>query len=138
VQAMRQRQAPDDVMLRAVGPGFRERAPARAFLYREINLMNPPRELEPNGFTSGEGPKAPELAQMKTPTLLIVGEEDVVMPPFAMELSHKLIPGSRLEVVPDAGHSVYFEQPEIFNKLVLDFFRRVQARKSIQSKAVTA
>ena len=127
VETLRQRQAPDDVMLRAVSPGFREREPAKAFLYREVNLMNPPRDLEPNGFTSGEGPKAAELAQMAVPTLLIVGEEDVVMPPAAMELSQRLIPGSRLDVVADAGHSVYFEQPEIFNGLVLDFFARVQS-----------
>ena len=121
------RQAPDDVMLRAVAPGFRDSDPAKAFLYREISLMNPPKELEPNGFTSGEGPKAQELAQMGVPTLLIVGSEDVVMPPAAMELSHKLIPGSRLETVAGAGHSVYFEQPDIFNRLVLDFLAHVQS-----------
>ena len=121
------RKAPDDTMLRAVAPDFRDRDPAKAFLYREINLMNPPKELEPNGFTSGEGPKAQELAGMRTPTLLIVGSEDVVMPPAAMELSHKLIPGSRLEVVDGAGHSVYFEKPDIFNRLVLDFFAGIQS-----------
>ncbi|MCE2462971.1 MAG: alpha/beta hydrolase [Dehalococcoidia bacterium] len=121
------RKAPDDTMLRAVSPGFRDRDPAKAFLYREINLMNPPKELEPNGFTSGEGPKAQELSGMRVPTLLIVGSEDVVMPPAAMELSHKLIPGSRLEVVDGAGHSVYFEKPDIFNRLVLDFFAGIQS-----------
>ena len=89
--------------------------------------MNPPRDLEPNGFTSGEGPKASDLAQMRVPTLLIVGEEDVVMPPAVIEASHRLIPGSRLEVVAGAGHSVYFERPEIFNRLVLEFFGRVEA-----------
>ena len=120
------RKAPDDTMLRAVAPDFRDSDPAKAFLYREINLMNPPKELEPNGFTSGEGPKAQELAGMRVPTLLIVGSEDVVMPPTAMELSHKLIPGSRLEVVDGAGHSVYFEKPDIFNRLVLDFFAGIQ------------
>ena len=125
VEVLRRRQAPDDVMLRALSQGFRERDPAKAFLYREINLMNPPREPEPNGFTSGEGPKAAELAVMRVPTLLIVGEEDIVMPPDAMHLSQELIPGSSLEVVAGAGHSVYFEVPDIFNALVLDFFARV-------------
>ena len=89
--------------------------------------MNPSKYLEPNAFTSGEGPKAPELAGLRVPTLFIVGEEDLVMPPGAMELSQKLIPGSRLEVVANAGHSVYFEQPEIFNKLVLEFFARIRS-----------
>lgn len=127
VGMLRRRQDPEDLMLRALSSGFRQREPVKAFLYREINFMNPPRELEPNGFTSGEGPKAADLADVRVPTLLIVGAEDIVMPPDVMELSQQLIPGSRLEVVADAGHSVYFEQPEIFNNLVLEFVTRVQA-----------
>ena len=127
VEVLRQRKPTDDVLDRAVAPSFRHREPEKAFLYKEINLMNPPRDLEPNGFTSGEGPKASDLAQMRVPTLLIVGEEDVVMPPAVIEASHRLIPGSRLEVVAGAGHSVYFERPEIFNRLVLEFFGRVEA-----------
>ncbi len=125
VETIRNRKAPKDVTLRAMSAGFRDGDPAGAFLYQEINLLNPPRDPEPNGFTSGEGPKAEDLAGMRVPTLLIVGEEDQVMPPPAMERSRDLIPGSRLERVPGAGHSVYFEKPDLFNRLVLDFFSSV-------------
>lgn len=125
VETIRNRKAPKDVTLRAMSAGFRDGDPAAAFLYKEINLLNPPRDPEPNGFTSGEGPKAEDLAGMRVPTLLIVGEEDQVMPPPAMERSRDLIPGSRLERVPGAGHSVYFEKPDLFNRLVLDFFSSV-------------
>jgi 3-oxoadipate enol-lactonase len=125
VETIRSRKAPKDVTLRAMSAGFRDSDPAGAFLYKEINLLNPPRDPEPNGFTSGEGPKAEDLARMRVPTLLIVGEEDQVMPPPAMERSRDLIPGSRLERVPGAGHSVYFEKPDLFNRLVLDFFSSV-------------
>ena len=38
-----------------------------------------------------------------------------------MEAAHALIPGSRLEIVPDCGHSVYFEHPEVFNRVVTEF-----------------
>ena len=31
------------------------------------------------------------------------------------------VPGARLEIVPDTGHSVYFERPEAFNALVEGF-----------------
>ena len=125
VETIRNRKAPEDVSLRAMSANFRDSDPVGAFLYKEISLLNPPRDPEPNGFTSGEGPKAGELAGMKVPTLLIVGEEDQVMPPPAMELSRDLIPGSRLERVPGAGHSVYFEEPDVFNRLILDFFSSV-------------
>ena len=127
VDIIRNRKTPADVALRAMSATFRDSNPVGAFLYGQINLLNPPRDPELNGFTSGEGPKAGELARMQVPTLLIVGEEDPVMPPAAMELSRDLIPGSRLEVVPGAGHSVYFERPDVFNLLVLDFFSSVQA-----------
>ena len=127
VDVLIQRKSSNDVLDRAVSTSFREREPAKAFLYRQINLSNPARDPEPNGFISGEGPKSRELAGMKVPTLLIVGDEDIVMPPSVMEMSHKLIPGSRLEVVPGAGHSVYFERPDVFNDLVLDFFAGVEA-----------
>ena len=128
VETLRQRQVPEDVTRRALSAGFRERDPAKSFLYSQIHHLNPPRDLEPNSFLTGEGPKAPELARMTVPTLLIVGEQDVVMPPPVMELSRRLIPDSRLEVVAGAGHSVYFEQPEVFNRLVLDFFSSVMAK----------
>ncbi len=37
---------------------------------------------------------------------------------------HSRVPGSELHVVPEAGHSVYWERPETFNHLVLDFLDR--------------
>ena len=125
VDVIRRRDYPADLMLRALGPGFPEREPAKAFLYAQINGMNPPREPEPNGFLTGEGPKAPELAAMQVPTLLVAGDHDVLMPPPALQAAQKLIPGSRLEMVPGGGHSVYFEQPGLFNRLVLEFFAGV-------------
>jgi pimeloyl-ACP methyl ester carboxylesterase len=45
-----------------------------------------------------------------------------VMPISLMAVAQTLIPDSRMVVVPAAGHSVYFEQPETFNHLVLEFF----------------
>ena len=37
------------------------------------------------------------------------------------EAYRRLIPGARMVGVPGAGHSVYFEDPETFNRLVLEF-----------------
>jgi pimeloyl-ACP methyl ester carboxylesterase len=34
------------------------------------------------------------------------------------------IPGAELRIVPEGGHSLYWEQPELFNATLLDFFRR--------------
>src|SRR5215475_1331736 len=34
----------------------------------------------------------------------------------------KLVPQGKLETVPETGHSVYFQRPEVFNRLVFNFF----------------
>ena len=57
--------------------------------------------------------------------LLIVGEEDPISLVPAMRALQKLIPNSRLEIVPGAAHSTYFEQPAAFNKLLGEFFEQV-------------
>jgi pimeloyl-ACP methyl ester carboxylesterase len=56
------------------------------------------------------------------PVLCITGEEDVVMPTPAIEALVGLLPKGRLARVPRSGHSVYFERPELFNRLIADFF----------------
>ena len=57
------------------------------------------------------------------PTLLIVGEEDALAPPQIMEQMARCIAHARLIKVPGAGHSVYFERPEEFNRILLAFLR---------------
>ena len=43
------------------------------------------------------------------------------MPPAAVALLAAIVPGARLARVPKAGHSVYWERPETFNRLVDEF-----------------
>ena len=64
---------------------------------------------------------------MRTPTLLIVGEHDVIAPPSIMKMFQSYIPHARLAEVAGAGHSVYFEKPQEFNRLVLEFLADVGA-----------
>ena len=40
-----------------------------------------------------------------------------------MKLVAAHIPGCRFEVIPEAGHAAFYEQPEVWNRLVLDFIR---------------
>ena len=61
------------------------------------------------------------LKELKLPTLLIAGAADMSTPPSISRLIAAEIPNSRLALIPEAGHSTYWEQPEIFNRAVLDF-----------------
>lgn len=60
------------------------------------------------------------LATFDVPTLVIVGEQDApfVGPSEAMAAA---IPGARLEVIADAGHSPQFENPDAWRAVMLDF-----------------
>ena len=71
------------------------------------------------------GPTADQVRALRTPTLLIVGEHDVIAPPALMKMFQSYIPHARLAEVAGAGHSVYFEKPTEFNRLVLEFFAEV-------------
>jgi pimeloyl-ACP methyl ester carboxylesterase len=61
------------------------------------------------------------LETVQTPVLIIRGGSDLASPaPLSKYFSDRVKTAETL-VVPDAGHSVHWEEPEIFNKAVLDF-----------------
>jgi pimeloyl-ACP methyl ester carboxylesterase len=110
----------------AFAPDFPTRDPARAFLYREISAIT---EAYNGPAPAAQTPAAaptdvrPILAN-RIPTLFIVGEEDQLIAPAIIEAMHKKMPGSQLAKVPGAGHSVYFEKPDEYNRLVLAFLQQ--------------
>ena len=61
------------------------------------------------------------LATIDVPTLVVVGDEDVLTPPKDARAMHEAIRGSRLEVVPGAGHLSNLERPAAFNHVVSEF-----------------
>jgi 3-oxoadipate enol-lactonase len=63
------------------------------------------------------------LAEIKLPTLIMVGEEDPGTPVEASEAIHELIPNSKLVVLPSAAHLSNVEQSEAFNSQLLRFLR---------------
>lgn len=63
----------------------------------------------------------PLLASIRFPTLIVVGEEDVITPPSAAEEMQALIAGSSLVRIPDCGHLASLEQPDAFNDALARF-----------------
>jgi len=62
-----------------------------------------------------------DLTSISTPTLVIVGEEDGITPPEAARKMHEHIGGSRLVVIPEAGHLSNLEAPDAFNGALAEF-----------------
>ena len=113
----------------AFAPGYAQREPAMAFLYREISsLTMDDAPQTANGAAAAPPPAAPTdikpLVAKKVPVLFIVGEQDQLIPPAAIEAMHREVPGSELAKVPGTGHSVYFEKPAEYNRLISDFLGR--------------
>jgi 3-oxoadipate enol-lactonase len=66
------------------------------------------------------------LGQIRAPTLVLAGEEDILIP---VRLSRKLqqaIPGARWKTVA-GGHACLWESPDPFNAAFIDFVRSVSA-----------
>ena len=65
-----------------------------------------------------------KLETLKVPTLLITGAADLVTPPSIMRMIARHITDNEIVIVAESGHSPYWEQPEYFNRTVIDFIRR--------------
>jgi len=64
------------------------------------------------------------LETIRVPTLLISGGADLYAPPLVMKLFADHLKGADTIAVPDAGHSTFWEQPELFNRSLLAFVAR--------------
>lgn len=60
----------------------------------------------------------PLLREVQTPALIIWGEKDAIVPPVCGRQYASLLPNSRLEVVPGAGHLVEIEEPGLVADLI--------------------
>jgi pimeloyl-ACP methyl ester carboxylesterase len=67
------------------------------------------------------------LADLATPTLVLFGTLDAVIPPAMGRLYKALIPGCHLVLVYDAGHVISADRPEAFTEVVVDFLAHHEA-----------
>jgi len=66
-----------------------------------------------------------ELNEIKVPTCLIWGKNDIVTPPFVAEEFKKLIPQSELHFIDKCGHAPMMEVPGEFNEILSKFLTTV-------------
>lgn len=82
-----------------------------------------PRGLANSLRGMGTGAQAPlfdKLARFNFPVLLLAGAEDAKFSAIAHQMG-AAIPGSRVEIIPEAGHAAQLEQPEHCARLVSAF-----------------
>jgi len=69
----------------------------------------------------GRRDNRPFLPQIRCPTLVLIGRQDVLTP---LELSQEItaaIAGARLEIIEDCGHLSTLEQPDAVNRALRDW-----------------
>ncbi len=66
-----------------------------------------------------------DLKTINVPTLIVIGEEDILSTVADGELMHQHIPGSQLKVIPKAGHYSPYEQPDVIAPLLRQFLDSV-------------
>lgn len=100
----------------ALSPETRRRLQAQRMLNDPLGLANSLR----GAGAGADPPQLDRLAGLRVPTLLIAGALDDKFVALA-QIMERAVRGSRLTVVPDAGHAVHLERPEIFAQLVESF-----------------
>ena len=104
-------------------------SPARVARLRAERLRNRPAGLAASLRGAGQGVMEPlfdRLAGVHAPTLVIAGALDPIGRARAEGVAAG-IPGSRLEVIPDAGHAAHLETPATVRSLVLAFLKEESA-----------
>ena len=109
---------PADV--RELGPSYRAADPEGTRRWNELAHAGPPVPLQPrrNHITFAS------LETIEVPTLLLTGDADLYTPPPVLRLFAARIPDCESAILPECGHSAFWEQPELFNRTVLEFINR--------------
>ena len=109
------------IELRELGPSYRGTNPEGMRRWIEIEHGSRPEGTQ----GPGQQPRLPmtfaRLETIRVPVLILVGEADLLSPPALMRMLAAHIPNCQFVTVPEAGHAAFWEQPEIWNRLVLEF-----------------
>jgi pimeloyl-ACP methyl ester carboxylesterase len=113
------------VLDRLLTPQFRAQRPDLAFLFRQQGTFNTAKMQDLRNLNS-DGPTLEELRDAPFPVLLLAGQQDAVLSERTVRRAGELLgPGTRVEVVPDAPHSMYWETPHLFNHALETFLKDV-------------
>jgi pimeloyl-ACP methyl ester carboxylesterase len=68
---------------------------------------------------------AEKLSAINVPTLIIHGSQDLAIDVKMAQIMNDKVPNSSLKIIEGVGHHPMLEKPEEFNKIVLDFLRKL-------------
>jgi pimeloyl-ACP methyl ester carboxylesterase len=109
------------VDFKELGPSYRAANPQGVARWRALEEQGRPARPLPSPQAFRQRLTFALLETIQVPTLLLTGDADLYCPPSALRLFAARIPGAEMLIVPETGHSAYWEQPDVFNRAVLTF-----------------
>lgn len=110
-----------------LAPATHEKKPEVVRAVREMILATSPAGIARALRGMAARPdSSPLLPTINVPTLVLVGEEDMLTPPAEAEAMARSIPGAKLVKIPAAGHLSNLEQPAAFTAAVEEFLARLR------------
>ncbi len=105
----------DDMLPRLLGPSTHQQRPEVAEQVRRLILASDPQAIKAAVSAMMVRPDSTGLLKsIGCPTLIVVGEQDVLTPVAVSQEMHREILGSVIDVIPGAGHLASLEQPDAF------------------------
>ena len=107
---------------RELGPSYRAANPDGVAKWTELNHKSETGRGARQKLVNIVTPEKLETLQVRT--LLMTGAADMFTPPSITRMIARHIPDNEVVIVPECGHSPYWEQPEFFNRTVIEFIGR--------------
>ena len=109
----------------AIAADYPAKNPAGAFLYAQISDFNRLPQDAVGGALFGGAVLVPveRAQQLRLPILIFSGTDDVLWPPPVLAELAQALPTAELFEI-EAGHSPYFENPQVFNQALREFIER--------------
>ncbi len=105
--------------------GFSPETPASIWEKEIAALQKAGPQIIYNDFLAcNQFDRSADLEQIKVPTLIIIGQDDLLTPLKYSEFLHEHIPSANLVVIPAAGHYVMLEKPAETNHAIADFVKK--------------
>ncbi len=110
---------------RAFSPGFVQSRPDLLQEMTERTARNDPHAYAAAARAIGNYNWTEDLRRLQAPTLILQGREDALTPPGGSIKMSRVLPHARLLMVPDCGHALTQEKPDVFVSTTLAFLAGV-------------
>jgi len=110
----------------ALSPATREANPALAGLAREMFLTNDAKTYALHCLALRDGDVRSDHRNIACPTLLTVGDQDLVTPLSWQRQIAAGIANSQIRIIPNTAHMTMLETPSVFNSAVMDFLANLE------------